>query len=339
VLLILLACIAGIVAWYMIHQGNLLRECAQDLALCEREITEGDLNSARNSLNRAEMILHRFGQWYNSIFFHKSRLTLSEDLRSLQQEYGKRLTITSHVLSSVTANISQAEFSQALKNATAFHLVDILNQDKTLHLIETYVCKLNYQSFRKAEEVLDPLCSMLPPEVNPSQMKESLLNFIVTEKKTNEEYQARVAQAVGPTIHQTDRHDIKAFNPRMVGRAIIWDYMRGQISQLYELLPDELRASSRDDSVTVFGIINEEEVPVGYYYGAHSILGARAYQQKIEIAVVYWPKKVNVGTAVVWSAYPPPKLWGLNELMGSASWNVAVSPEDIVQWITGLPRR
>ena len=117
------------------------------------------------------------------------------------------------------------------------------------------------------------------------------------------------------------------FEPVLYGRAMVWDFTKNEVDPAYEMLPDDLRASSRDGIVTMFCIVDREDIEVGRY----SVSNSPAYQEKMTLSVVYWPEKVSPGTVIVWGERPP------------SSRTVSYSPEygssvNIKKWIESLPR-
>ncbi len=109
---------------------------------------------------------------------------------------------------------------------------------------------------------------------------------------------------------------------------MVWDDTKGEVDMAYELLPDELRASARDSTVTIFKILNREQVLQGYY----SISRQPGYKEKMTIGVVYWPQKVSPGSAIVWGGEPAQtRVVRYTPEYGSAI--------KIKEWVASLPRR
>jgi hypothetical protein len=93
-------------------------------------------------------------------------------------------------------------------------------------------------------------------------------------------------------------HDLK---PMCRGRAMVWDFTKENVEDAHALLPDELRASSRDGVVTMFCIRSRVDEEVGRYM----ISGQPALREKMEIAIVHWPQQVCVGVVTVFGGEPP----------------------------------
>jgi hypothetical protein len=108
---------------------------------------------------------------------------------------------------------------------------------------------------------------------------------------------------------------------------LIWDGTKAEVEMAYQLLPDNLRASSRDGRVTIFSIMQREQIVVGYY----SVSKQPGYKEKMLIGVVYWPEKTNVGTAIVWGGDPRQR----RPVTYSPDYGSSVN---IKEWIASLPQ-
>jgi len=112
------------------------------------------------------------------------------------------------------------------------------------------------------------------------------------------------------------------------GRCLVWDVATDSRSYTYYKLPVKLQASSSDSQITVFMVLPERNVLVGYY----SISRQPAYRQYMDVCVVHWPEKKAVGMYSIVSKEP------------LISRQVRNSPEygdpnePIARWIESLPR-
>ena len=109
---------------------------------------------------------------------------------------------------------------------------------------------------------------------------------------------------------------------------MVWDFTKRAVDEAYELLPDDLRASSREGVVTMFSIVKRENIEVGRY----SISNQPAYQERMTIGVVYWPQKTSPGAAIVFGDSPP----SVRPVTNTPEYGSAVR---IKEWIAALPRK
>jgi hypothetical protein len=197
--------------------------------------------------------------------------------------------------------------------------------------LRALVHRLQAQDFDNAEEIAKGVVEQLPSDVPLSADGQTALNglneLVQRERKQNFEAQRRIAAAVRPLISQSWLRESGSFRPVLRGKAMIWDATKKDVERAYELLPDDLRASSLDGVVTVFSIVSREQILVGRY----SISGQPGYKERMQIGVVYWPDRESPGTVTLWGGDPP----GLRPVQYSPGYGSSVSIRD---WISSLPR-
>jgi hypothetical protein len=199
--------------------------------------------------------------------------------------------------------------------------------DPTLNAMAIYVDRFQAQDFKQADEIIPTLGASLPEELTVEEFVKTLSRLVEMEKKANRASQSRIAAAVKSAIRSAARES-QGFNPQVRGRVMIWDDTKKDVDLAYEILPDELRASARDSTVTIFNILKREQVVKGYY----SISRQPAYKEKMTIGVVYWPQKVSPGVAIVWGGEPA----HTRVVRHTPEYGSAIK---IKEWIAGLPRR
>lgn len=112
------------------------------------------------------------------------------------------------------------------------------------------------------------------------------------------EAQKRIVSEVRPLIEEC--REISDVPITILGKVLVWDISSNSRSGVHTFLPGELEAKSSDPQITVFMVQPERKVLVGYY----SISGEPAYQQFVDVCVVYWPQKKAVGMHSVVSKEP-----------------------------------
>lgn len=114
----------------------------------------------------------------------------------------------------------------------------------------------------------------------------------------------------------------------MRGKCLVWDVTDDFYSGAHHILPEELKADSSDDPLTVFLVLPERNESVGRY----SVSDEPGYRQYVDVCVVYWPEKKAVGMHSVVSKHPrmfrPVKY----------SPEYGNPDEPVARWINTLPR-
>ena len=186
-----------------------------------------------------------------------------------------------------------------------------------------------------ASALQDILWHVISDEINLAQARAGSLSGTVFELQPLERFldaeqsaihsrHRSVAQSVKGLVDSTAHSG--NLSPKRRGRAMVWDFTKDNIEGAYQMLPDSLRATGRDGVLTMFCIRKREQIQVGTY----SVSGSPALQEKMEVAVVYWPARECAGVTTVWGGEPP------------ASRPVSYSPGygssiQIKEWIEGLP--
>ena len=182
------------------------------------------------------------------------------------------------------------------------------------------VGRLAVQDFAGAEQALG--------QVTPSgtgTLGETFQQLIASEREANHQKQAIIAANVKPLISNVVPS--QEFKPVLQGRAMVWDFTKDDVENAYELLPDDLRASSRDGLITIFCVTKRRNEVVGHY----SISGQPAYREHMTVAVVYWPDKVAAGSTVIAGGEPV----SLRVVKHTPEYGSSVK---IKEWIERLPR-
>lgn len=110
------------------------------------------------------------------------------------------------------------------------------------------------------------------------------------------------------------------------GKALVWNMNSNSRSSVHDILPTELKASSHDNTITVFMVLGKRDVKVGTY----SISGQPGYQQFIDVCVAYWPEKKAIGMGSVVSKQPRLS----RPVQGSPEYGDPNEP--VKNWITSL---
>lgn len=114
----------------------------------------------------------------------------------------------------------------------------------------------------------------------------------------------------------------------ITGKVLVWDMSSDSRSPIHRKLPPYLRATHKDNPITVFMLIPQENRSVGRY----SRSAQSAYISHTGVAVANWPEKKAIGYCSIPSAMP------------RSSRLVAERPEygdrmtPIVSWIRARPR-
>lgn len=320
--------IAGI--WYantVNNQKTGLQQSNERLTIVERHIGTGNLKGANSLLIQIEIDLRDIDKFYTLPSIHRTRQELSNRRNNLQNRFNNRLRGIERILGNVTDSIKSGALLKA-NDEIRTALSTISDKDATLIAIARYVDRLRVQDFKGADATISQVRANFPEELGVVEIAKVLRELVESERKTNRETQSRIAAEVKSWVDLRRVRASYTFTPVLEGRAMVWDFTKNKVDPAYELLPDDLRASSRDGNVTMFCILKRENIEVGRY----SISNQPAYKEKMTIGVVYWPKKVSPGTTVVWGGEPP------------RSRPVKYSPEygssvKIKEWIEGLPTK
>ncbi len=314
--------------WYahiVKKQKKSLQQSGERLRATQQHIDNGNLKAANSLLIQTGIDLANIDKFYTMPFIDKQRQELSDQLKDVREHFQRNLATIQAVLDELTSTMSSGNFHEA--EETIRSALSRSNRNATLLELARYFDRLKAQDFKGAEESIVKVKATLPDELNIVQIASTLAEFVQSERDANYERQSSIANAVKSQIDLTYGRASYGFKPVLKGRAMVWDFTKNAIDQAYELLPDDLRASSRDGNVTIFCIVKRENIEVGRY----SISNQPAYKEKMTIGVVYWPDKESPGTAIVWGGNPP------------SSRPVRYSPEygssvKIKEWVAGLSR-
>lgn len=307
-------------------QKSILLQSHERLRVAQQHVDSGNLKAANSLLIQIKIDLSGLDKFYNLPSINTQRENLSRDLTVVDEHFRMRMAIVKKVLNYLDGTGNSDRIQLALDTIGADHSNS--ENDVTLRGLITYLERLKVQDFKNADESIAPLIASLPDEMNVSEISKNLEAFVNSERIANQESQSRIAAAVQSRIIWSSARNSGGWRPALKGRAMVWDFTKKSIDQAYELLPDDLRASSMDGAVTMFCIMKRENIERGHY----SISNQPAYQERMTIGVVYWPDKISPGSVVVWGGEPP------------SSRPVSYSPEygsavKIKEWIEGLPRK
>jgi hypothetical protein len=310
----------------MAYQTNLLAKSRQQLSLAEQDLSSGRLKAAKAAIASLDATLEADSFRFcalPSIRQDRNELVIACD--RLQDQFRKRLAATQKVLGEVAALIESGKVATAREKIRGE--LSHSGADPTLTAMARYVDRFQAQDFKQADDIIPTLGASLPEELTVDEFAKTLSRLVEMEKKANRESQSRIAAAVKSAIRSAARES-QVFKPAVRGRVMVWDDTKGEVDMAYEILPDELRASARDSTVTIFKILNREQVVRGYY----SISRQPGYQEKMTIGVVYWPQKLSPGTAIVWGGEPA----SMRAVRYSPEYGSAIK---IKEWVASLPRR
>ena len=298
---ILVLVITGL--WYngvVNDQKIMLQQSRERLALANQDIESGKLKAANSLLIQSEIDLKGINGFFILPFIKKQKEDLLTQHHIIQNRFDERLALIQDILNDIMNSLKGGQFNDALNKANAA-LHETLKDDINLNATSRYLNRLNVQDFRGAEEILPEITVNLPEETNVDQIAGMLSNITYQERETNRKSQAIMASKVRYLADPVNASISDDFEPVLYGRAMVWDFTKNEVDPAYEMLPDDLRASSRDGIVTMFCIVDREDIEVGRY----SVSNSPAYQEKMTLSVVYWPEKVSPGTVIVWGERPP----------------------------------
>ncbi|MEI6093563.1 MAG: hypothetical protein WCQ47_07795 [bacterium] len=327
----IVAVVIGIIVsvWYtntVNTQKSILKQSLERLQVAQQHVDSGNLKAANSLLIQLKIDLAGLDNFYNLPSISTQRENLLRDLAGVEEHFRMRMAFVKKVLNYLdgTGNSNRIQLAQD----TIREALLKSENDVTLLGLATYLERLKVQDFKKADESIVPLIASLPEEMNVTEISKNLEAFVQSERIANKESQFRIASEVKSQIFMSSVKTSSKWRPALKGRAMIWDFTKNSIDQAYELLPDDLRASSMDGIVTMFCIVRRENIERGRY----SVSNQPAYQERMTISMVYWPAKDSPGSVVVWGGEPP------------YSRPVSYSPEygssvKIKEWIEGLPRK
>lgn len=296
--LVIAGVLVGVGVWYLNSlQEAMLAEARRLLSKSHGQISSGSLKQARGTLQEASKQLS-FDYALPGV--NRARSLVALNLSALQQRLNERLAATKSILDDVAKHLQAKQFPLAQRRLAEG--LSVLPNDRTLTATKEYVDWLIVQDFKRASDVVTDLGSLksdLPEELAMDEFVKTFSLIVESDRAANRERQARITAAVRLSIGSTARES-NSFTPPLKGKVMIWDYTKKDVELAYELLPDSLRASSRDSTVTIFCILKREQILRGYY----SISNQPGYQEKMTIGVVYWPQRSSPGTVLVWGGEP-----------------------------------
>ncbi|MGH9873339.1 MAG: hypothetical protein ACRD9S_12865 [Pyrinomonadaceae bacterium] len=334
VVLVLVAVVLSSTVWWLhrlIKQLENLEQAEQAVPQTMQFIQSGALRSANGPLAHAEdaskTIQRQWAAWPS---IRTRERVLTSHLENLRVAYAKRLTL----VETTVLKVAQSARSGRLKEAGAvisLALSEGGSADQSIQALNRMVDRLKVQDFKASGEAAQESIKFLSDQVPLSETTKAALPELAAvverEKSANRATHERIASEVKKLIDSRSSQESASFRPVLKGKAMIWDATKNEVEMAYELLPDNLRASSQEGIVTILSVIRREQIVQGHY----SISGQPAYKEKMTISVVYWPEKTSAGTVIVWGGEPRQHR------------PVTYSPEygssvNIKNWVESLPR-
>lgn len=302
--LLLIVAITGAVCclgWYgytWVTHKRILHHSAERLRLAEVLVGAGRLKPAVNLLALTRADLAQTDRFYTLPTIDRRRAEIAAALDTLDQQARASLALVQQILDDLSQAAPSGKYivpytrlEQALSQS---------GKNVILLAIEKYLARLQAQDFNAAQESLAPLLANLPDAANPAQVIATLQAIVGKEREANLGSQERLAAAVRAVINPSRARASESFRPAIKGRVMVWDFTTNAVDPSFALLPDELRATARDEVVTVLCIIKREQVAMGRAAGGRRA----ATKERMTVGVAYWPEKTSPGTALVWGGLP-----------------------------------
>lgn len=320
--------------------ASILRECRFDSAIAEVAAQTGQIDTKlksallelaeslkRQNFSGAVVVAKLSGQ-----ILSEMGITNSIALDLMQSIERERLRVNerrSAIITKVTESLKEGQFEQAssylcsTQQEQGLIVADVI----LLKALTTLVDRLKSQDFTGAMTAANQLSALLVDAGVTNVTLPYLSYTIEKEKAENIACHQRIATEVKNLLSVRTLQESSQFKPVLKGKVMIWDTTKSTVEGAYELLPDDLRASSRDGIVTIFSVIRREQVNMGTY----SVSKQPAYKEKMTIGVAYWPEKSSAGTAIVWGGDPP--------FMRAVTYHPGYgSSVNIRNWVKDLPR-
>jgi hypothetical protein len=290
-------------------------------------IKEGCLIKADSTLQRSDKEAKGWSAWPS---ISTRRKKLSVQLKNTRKAYQDHFELIEKITVELALNLKSARFNEAVSIADSAINGD-LKHDQTMRALSFMMERLQAQDFKGASDAayhsIILLSSLVPIDEETRTALPDLQAAVEKERSANRAAQERIAADVRSLINFAGSRESSQFKPILRGKAMIWDATKDQVEMAYELLPDDLRASSRENSVTIFSIIRRENILQGYY----SVSNQPGYKEKMIIGVVYWPQRTSAGSAIVWGGDPPFS----RPVSYTPGYGSSVNIKD---WIISLPR-
>jgi len=237
---------------------------------------------------------------------------------------------TQKTVNTVREALEYAKKGQFNKSKELLDGINSPSNHATVAAISTFLERVAVQDFAEAETRLKSIPTTLADGSSAQELRSLVTGVLTDERNANKNKQASIAKQVKTIVQNSGKpYQAAPKTPalKLRGRAMVWDFTKDDIEKAYELLPDDLRASSRDGVITMFCILKRTNVKVGTY----SISGQPAYQEHMQIAVVYWPSKQYGGEGEILGGSPP----GVRVVKATPEYGSSVK---IKEWIEKLPR-
>jgi tetratricopeptide (TPR) repeat protein len=334
-IIITLVLLAVAIGWWFIrldHQNEVLKQAEQSVTNIMQLIDRGQLNAASQMLSSVDNSISPVRrQWAALPSIRTKEQTITSHLHNITKANADKAALTEQVALKLISLAQEGKLTEA-ETALQKGLETYGRSDENYASLSTFIARLKVQDFKTSEQTAKQIVAQLPNNIPLSSTGRTALpsftNLVEREKRLNFAAHERIASEVKSLIDLSRSTESSEFKPALKGKAMIWDATKKNVEMAYELLPDNLRASSRDGVVTIFSIMRRENILMGYYSISHQ----PGYKEKMVIGVVYWPAKINAGTAVVWGGDPP----GTRPVQYVPGYGSSVNIKD---WISSLPTK
>jgi hypothetical protein len=298
----------------LLDSSKLIDEGAESLA-------KGKTKDALEAVHKCQQNLGGLEDWYVFPAHKRAARALMTRVNELEKASNKRNELYKTTIKDVTQQLAAGNYQLAdtlIGNAIKL----IPASDTNLAGFQKLAERIRYQDFAAAQTEVDGVREGIAENTNVSSTLVDFAALIAQGKKDNFSKQQELAERVGSLIRGT--HNRIQRYPQIKGRVMVWDYTQKGVEDAYVLLNDNLRASPHDKVVTIVGIRKRWDKTIGYY----SISNQPAYQEIMEVGLVYWPEMKSPGFAVIEGGKPP----SMRPVTYSPGRGSSVS---IMEWIQG----
>jgi len=285
---------------YNSYQKRVIDESNEFLSQAETNMITGDLKAANNLINQTEMSLKQSQKIYELQFLKNRRKMILEKLKIAKDNLSEKNSFIQTALNNTISFLDDGKILDArdFVNNLSFELS---NEDSTVLAISRYLDKLISEDFKGVEDAVVLLKNRLDGISNFQETLDQLFSLAQTKKIVYYEHLANIVSAVISLSDDWSKGSYD-FTPILKGRAIIWDYTKNAIDSTYGLLADDIRASPKDNQITIFLIKQREWIDIERL--TFSVNQKPGYKERVTIEVIYWPQKINAGKAMIWGEEP-----------------------------------
>jgi len=263
----------------------------------QSQLKEGKLFPAKRNIEYVQKLLAELEGQSSYSFNTEDVSHYKMAVLNFIEKINQRLELYKTTVILVSDLLNKGQYKQARQRID--EAVRESESDPTLNDLREIVDKIRYQNFIGAEKSLQQFKEKYQDNIGSANVLTNVKAVINHGKKLNCEKQEKTASSVQQLIFST-RKRIIGF-PTIKGKVMVWDYTKKNVEMAYVLLDDVLRATPYDKQITIFGVRKRWDRTIGHY----SISGQPAYQENMEIGVVYWPQKQCIGYSIVKGGQPP----------------------------------